>query len=155
MVKANGTNVNVNLQGTEQHKDIVDGQGNLIAILYRNQDQGYSMVTVFETQSGNPRRGLVTVRYMGSSAQIVVDSRLRGSLAGVCGQIESDALVSLAGPRKCVYSKPQLLVASYRVSTQGHQCQPIAEQQVQQQLQQEQQQCIKAKIVTSEVLRQT
>jgi hypothetical protein len=56
----------------------------------------------------------------------------------------------LTGPGKCVYSKPELQVASYRVQS-GDECQTNLPRQVQNQLEREREQCVQYKEIPTKV----
>ena len=57
----------------------------------------------------------------------------------------------LTGPGKCIYSKPELQVASYRVSN-GLGCQSNLPRQIQNQLERERDQCVQYKEIPTKVI---
>ena len=57
----------------------------------------------------------------------------------------------LTGPGKCIYSKPELQVARYRVSN-GLGCQSNLPRQIQNQLERERDQCVQYKEIPTKVI---
>ena len=95
----------------------------------------------------------LVVRFDGYKAQVFSSKKYNGRTCGLCGDQTGNRASELSGPKKCLYSKPELQTASYRVSTEGHQCRPLP-QEVQQQLRQEQQQCVQPNIYPSGKVRE-
>lgn len=53
--------------------------------------------------------------------------------------------------RRCLYSKPELLAASYRVSTGDKACKPLPAN-IEKELKEEKEACMKAKVIPTKVL---
>ncbi len=56
----------------------------------------------------------IKVIFDGYKTQLETSSLIKDKLCGLCGDCNGQKLADLRGPKKCVYSKPELLSASYR-----------------------------------------
>lgn len=52
--------------------------------------------------------------FNGNKVEVEGSQLLKGKVCGVCGDYANVKASDLRGPTKCVYSKPELLIASYR-----------------------------------------
>ena len=93
-----------------------------------------------------------TMLFDGYKIQLeATSSTLKTKLCGVCGSFANKISADLTGPTKCVYSKPELLVASYRVgSLPTKSCEPLTGW-VAKELEKETEECSKFKIVPTKV----
>ncbi len=88
----------------------------------------------------------VIIKFDGHKTEAKLSPMYRGKLCGLCGGQGGLRLGELVGPRRCAYSKPELLTASYRVSKlssgKGRTCQPLPSG-MESQLRREQSECVK------------
>lgn len=78
-------------------------------------------------------------------------SEHKSKLCGLCGSFGNKISADLTGPSKCVYSKPEIFVASYRVgSLPSKSCEPLSGK-IAQELEKENEECSKFKIVRTKV----
>jgi len=99
----NGTEV-VLMKNTK--KVIHEGPTEVLATLYKSLDS----VIHFEA----PYYGL-SFKFDGERISIESTQFLKNKLCGICGDLNLQTLADIRGPRKCVYSKPELTIASYRI----------------------------------------
>jgi hypothetical protein len=92
----------------------------------------------------------IKVTFDGYKTQLETSVLIKDKLCGLCGDLNDQKQADLRGPKKCVYSKPELLSASYRVSLPSHTCEPLPSH-IKQELREEEELCAKYKIVPTKV----
>ena len=75
----------------------------------------------------------------------------KDKLCGLCGDFNGQKLADLRGPKKCVFSKPEFVSASYRVSLPSKTCSPLPGQ-IEQGLRREEEQCEKYGEIPTKVM---
>jgi len=84
----------------------------------------------------------LNIRFDGSKIEVEGPLGLKNKLCGLCGDNNNQVVAELRGPSQCVYSKSNILAASYRVSIPSQSCRPL-DRQVEDQLKQENENCSK------------
>ena len=86
--------------------------------IHRTQEGTIEVATVLERFT---QQNFLTVKYQpnnngqsGNYVSVLVDASYRGRVCGICGELSGDQIMDLSGPRQCMYTKPELLIASYR-----------------------------------------
>jgi len=79
---------------------------------------GEVIATISKTTDGvivvkSPQLLLNELRTDGKVIQVFPSPLLKNKLVGICGDFNNQVLAEIAGPKKCIYSKPELEVASY------------------------------------------
>jgi len=77
----------------------------------------------------------------------------KGQLCGICGNQNQQQKDDIEGPKKCMYSKPEVEQASYRIRDEPRGCdaQKPLSQHIKSQLERENQQCIKKTIIPTKI----
>jgi len=125
-----------------------------ISIVVSSSSSGIN-ATLFQTVDGIviircPQLMLNELRTDGKVIQVLPSPLLKNRLCGLCGDFNNQIQADIAGPSKCVYSKPELEVASYMVESsvcplrQSHS--PILDE-----LEAENQQCAKVHVQPTKV----
>lgn len=94
----------------------------------------------------------IKVTFDGYKAQLETSILIKSKLCGLCGDLNDQKMADLRGPKKCVYSKPELLSAAYRVSIPSHTCQPLSSH-ITEKLREEEEQCAKYKVIPTKVIK--
>merc|ERR1719376_741444 len=79
---------------------------------------GEAIATISKTLDGvivvrSPHLLLNELRTNGKVIQVFPSLLLRNKLCGFCGDFNGQIQADISGPKKCIYSKPELQVASY------------------------------------------
>ena len=78
-------------------------------------------------------------------------SFMKSQLCGLCGSFNGKISTDLTGPTKCIYSKPEIFVASYRVGTlPSKSCGPL-DPKISAELKKETEECSKFIVVPTKV----
>ncbi len=105
---------------------------------FRSKDGVYTIKFLHCSIMGGPS---VIVKFDGFKTEVKLSPMYRSKTCGLCGDLSGLKLRGLVGPRRCAYSAPELLVASYR--TPSVKSCPALEPRIKSRLQQEQQECYK------------
>ena len=67
----------------------------------------------------------VSVHFDGKRVKVEGSNLLKNKLCGLCGDNNNKKVADVPSPRQCLLSKPELEVASYRVSLPSKTCSPL------------------------------
>ena len=118
------------------------------SIIVRGQDYGSifrSSDNVFQLKSTQYNAHFL---FDGTRTVIYASNLLKDKLCGLCGDFNQQSRDDMTGPSKCLHSRPETHVASYRVPSS--QCQELP-QQIQRELEQERRQCVQIKEIPTKV----
>jgi len=105
MVIVNG---NVIPMEKNQMKSIFDKSSEMeICKIYRSKDGVMHLMA--------PAYNL-DLQFDGERLAVSSSQLLKNKLCGICGNFNHQSSADLAGPKKCIYSKPEVEIASYRIS---------------------------------------
>jgi hypothetical protein len=139
--------VRITVNGTEIHlekesRKIVRDESHVVVFeLYKTKD------SVIEFSS--PLFSIY-LKFNGERLDLESSLLLKSKLCGICGDYNNQKIADVAGPKKCVYSTPELKIASYRVNSP--QCSAL-EGSIKERLETETQQCAKYKEIPTEVFK--
>merc|ERR1711929_8133 len=102
IVKVNGSPIEV---PTVERRIIKSEQGHIIAEIIESKDN----VVVLKSSK-------VSVFFDGKRVKVEGSNLLKNKLCGLCGDNNNKKIGDVPSPRQCLLSKPELEVASYRVS---------------------------------------
>lgn len=125
---------------TPYDTQIVDSHGSTIGV-YRKTTDGTIEV----------RTEWVNIRFNGYTLKVETSPLLKNKLCGLCGDYNGQVKADLRGPKKCVFSKPELVTASYRVSLPSKTCSPL-QPHIQEGLRRETEHCTKYTEVPTKVV---
>jgi len=114
--------------GTSTVKVTVDGKMMTVPVAPKTASitepaTGEVVGTITKTTDGvvivrSPKLLLDELRTNGQIVQVFPSPILRNKLIGICGGIKNQVRGEVAGPKKCIYSKPELEVASYWIPSE-------------------------------------
>merc|ERR1712061_620675 len=111
IVKVNGSPIEV--PTVESH--IIKGDhGQIIAKIIMSKDK----VVILKSSK-------ISVLFDGKKVKLEGSSLLKNKTCGLCGNNNNKKVACVPSPGQCVLSKPELEVASYRVSLPSKQCSPL------------------------------
>lgn len=144
--------------GNEGPRITVNGQPLEVPVnretsIYFEGSSGKQLATVHRSIDGvvtlrAPSVYLSELSTNGRLISVVPSPMLKNKLCGLCGDNNQEKNADIAGPQKCIYSKPELKVASYRIPSDS--CPPLPTP-VKQELRKETEQCSKYQIRPSKV----
>jgi len=114
---------------------------------------GEVIATISKTLDGvivvrSPQLLLNELRTNGKVIQVFPSLLLRNKLCGVCGDFNGQIQADISGPKKCIYSKPELQVASYMIPSTS--CQSMTPS-IMSELKVENEQCAKVHVLPTKV----
>jgi hypothetical protein len=128
-VKVNGQVIEV---PKTERKPIKNSEGKMVAEVIRTKDN----VVVLKSSK-------ISVYFDGKLIKLEGSMLLKNKLVGLCGDNNGQKVADITSPSECMLSKPELIVASWRVgSLPSKQCQPLPEQ-IKSRLEKETQMCVK------------
>nr|ADD73552.1 vitellogenin 2 [Paracyclopina nana] len=95
----------------------------------------------------------VEVIFNGDDISIETSESMKGSLCGLCGNFNRQRQDEIQGPNKCMYSRPEVEAAAYRVNNSPAGCQqekPLSAS-VEQRLERENQQCLRERQIPTKI----
>ena len=95
--------------------------------------------------------GKLSLTFAGNKIQVNVHPSYKGNMCGLCGSNNGQKKGDLAGPQKCIYSKPELVLAAYRVPLASKPCKPLP-QHIERQLREQTEQCDKYQEIPTKVI---
>ena len=84
----------------------------------------------------------ISVLFDGKKVKLHGSNLLKNKTCGLCGNNNNKKIACVPSPRQCLLSKPELEVASYRVSLPSKQCSPLPGH-LRAELERENERCIK------------
>merc|ERR1712018_343957 len=95
----------------------------------------------------------IQLTFDGQNVAVEVAPVYKSLMCGMCGNFNQQVKDELEGPSKCMYSKPEIKIASYRISNLPQSCEqekPLS-QMIKQKLEKETSECIKRKQIPTKV----
>eukprot|EP00094_Tigriopus_californicus_P013707 TCALIF_13264-PA protein Name:"Similar to Vg Vitellogenin (Apis mellifera)" AED:0.01 eAED:0.01 QI:81/1/0.6/1/1/0.8/5/0/1798 len=120
-------------------KDIKDKSGNRVATAYLTRDNAI----VFKST-------ILNIQFDGEMIDIKMSPLFKRKTCGICGSANGQIKGALVGPQGCVYSKPEIFAASYRVEHGSENCKPLPKK-VEQELIKENEECATYKEIPTKV----
>jgi len=147
-LRVNGTQAQI---PTGRGKHIIrDPKGVAIADIIKSTDGVITLQTLYCPIVGTPT---VAIHSDGHKIKVETSKLYKGSLCGICGDMNGQKVADRRGPgNKCVYSKPEVLAASYRVSLRNHECSPLPSH-IEQELRRETEVCAKYEEIPTKVIK--
>ena len=137
--------VRIIVNGTEVHlekdsyKTIRDSSRTIVIELYKTKDS----VIEFRAPLFH-----VELRFNGERLDVETSPLMKNKLCGICGDYNNQRLADVSGPKKCIYSKPEIQIASYRINSPH--C-SVLEGSIKEKLETETQKCAKYTEIPTEV----
>lgn len=138
-----------------QPKVTVDGQPTEVRPNHETQIQSHGKCVATVTASVDgvvilraPSLYLEELACNGKLISVVSSPMMKSKLCGLCGDCNNDKNGDISSPQKCVFSKPELKVASYRIPSES--C-PSMRSELKNELWKETEQCSKYKIQPTKV----
>ena len=118
---------------------------------------GHELAQILRTQNNvvqlkAPKYDLEVI-FDGDDISIETSQAMKGKLCGLCGNQNHQKQDEIQGPNKCMYSRPEVEAAAYRIKDSPVGCQqerPLPRS-VEQKLEEENQKCIKEKQIPTKV----
>ena len=95
----------------------------------------------------------IQLTFDGQNVAVEVAPVYKSLMCGMCGNFNQQVKDELEGPSKCMYSKPEIKIASYRINNLPQSCEqekPLS-QMIKQKLEKETSECIKRKQIPTKV----
>lgn len=122
----------ISISGPEE-KPIRNKKNEVVGVIYKSSDD----VVIVNTP-------MVTVLFDGKDIILKGSMLYKNKLCGLCGDNNNQKIADLTSPNMCLLSKPEVMVASYRVPLGSQSCKPLP-QDIAELLEKEtQSQCVKA-----------
>lgn len=128
----------------EQWQELKSVQGRILGQIFKAENQ------VIEISA--PHYSLALI-FDGQDLSIETDQFVKGQMCGLCGNQNSQSKDEIQGPQKCMYTKPEIEAAAYRIENYPQGCEqqkPLA-QHIKQKLAQENQQCVKREVIATKI----
>jgi len=96
---------------------------------------------------------MVSLTFDGRDLAVETSQVVKGMTCGLCGNQNQDLRDEVDGPKACLYSRPEIKAAAYRIEShpQGCDSQKPLSQHIKQRLEQENQQCLKEKVIPTKI----
>nr|ALO75637.1 vitellogenin 2 [Tigriopus kingsejongensis] len=93
---------------------------------------------------------LFAVKFDGQMVDLEILPVFKNRVCGLCGTGSEQLKDALVGPQECIYSKPEVFAASYRVQSGSQSCKPLP-QEIERELSREDQECAKYEVIPTKV----